>query len=463
MSALNDVASDDHLLELLGNAMKSPFGESLHDEVAGEGKEDGILHDDKREKSSQRRISSAMRKFAEIVDDLGLVDLPLQGGEFTWNGAIITRLGQDWTDSWCPLAEEQEIREGIANVFHQLLTEDMGWKADIGRLQFDQISQQEAENLEGSGKRWALGLSGWGGCGVAYPQLNFRCWLMGCQLTFSLALRALDKEIPCLLIFLLWEMEVLDVLIRRAVEGDFYQGVTLRVRALGLRINLAKSEIIPIGEVVEMEELVVELGCRVGSLPSQYLGLPLGAPNRVPYMWDGVEERVRRRLALWKWQYISKGGRITLIKSTLASMPIYQMSIFRMPKVVARRLEKVQRDFLWGGGNMEGKIHLVKWEVVCTDKDKGGLGLRKLAMLNKALLDKWIWRYACDKDNLWKQVIKAKYGQEGLGWRPKKANGVVGVGVWKEIWKELEWCWDNMIFRVGKGNTIRFWTDVLVY
>ena len=39
-----------------------------------------------RERSSQRRTSLAMRKFAEIVDDLGLVDLPLQGGEFTWNG-----------------------------------------------------------------------------------------------------------------------------------------------------------------------------------------------------------------------------------------------------------------------------------------------------------------------------------------------------------------------------------------
>ena len=45
-------------------------------------------------------------------------------------------------------SEEQEIREGIANVFHQLLSEDTGWKADIGSLQFDQISQQEAENLE---------------------------------------------------------------------------------------------------------------------------------------------------------------------------------------------------------------------------------------------------------------------------------------------------------------------------
>ena len=46
------------------------------------------------------------------------------------------------------LSEEQEIREGIANAFHNLHSEDMGWKADIGRLQFDQISQQEAENLE---------------------------------------------------------------------------------------------------------------------------------------------------------------------------------------------------------------------------------------------------------------------------------------------------------------------------
>ena len=113
---------------------------------------------------------------------------------------------------------------------------------------------------------------------------------------------------------------------------------------------MAKSEIIPIGEVDEVEELAVELGCKVGSLPSQYLGLPLGAPNRATSVWDGVEERVRRRLALWKRQYISKGGRITLIKSTLASMLIYQMSLFWMPKIVARRLEKVQRDFLERGG-----------------------------------------------------------------------------------------------------------------
>ena len=67
-----------------------------------------------------------------------------------------------------------------------------------------------------------------------------------------------------------------------------------------LRINLDKSEIIPVGEVEEVEELAVELGCRVGSLPSTYLGLLLGAPYKSLYVWDGVKERVRMRLALWK-------------------------------------------------------------------------------------------------------------------------------------------------------------------
>ena len=90
----------------------------------------------------------------------------------------------------------------------------------------------------------------------------------------------------------------------------------------------------------------------------------------------------------------------------------------------------------------------------------GGLGLRKLFILNKALLGKSIWRFAYDKDDLWKQVIMAKYGQEGLGWRTKKANGTFEVGVWKEILKEADWCWDNMMLIAGKGTKIKFWTDV---
>ena len=57
----------------------------------------------------------------------------------------------------------------------------------------------------------------------------------------------------------------------------------------GLRINLSKSEIIPVGKVSNVETLAVELGCGVGSLPTTYLGLPLGAFHKSVGAWDSVE------------------------------------------------------------------------------------------------------------------------------------------------------------------------------
>ena len=112
---------------------------------------------------------------------------------------------------------------------------------------------------------------------------------------------------------------------------------------------MEKSELIPIGRVNDIEDLALELGCKVGGLPSYYLGLPLGAPFKSEVVWDSVEERFRKRLAMWKRQYISKGGRLTLIWSTLSSLLIYFMSLFFFPKKIRLKLEKIQRDFLWEG------------------------------------------------------------------------------------------------------------------
>lgn len=43
----------------------------------------------------------------------------------------------------------------------------------------------------------------------------------------------------------------------------------------GLKINVAKSELVPIGVVGDVKGLACILGCRVSSLPMKYLGLPL--------------------------------------------------------------------------------------------------------------------------------------------------------------------------------------------
>ena len=47
--------------------------------------------------------------------------------------------------------------------------------------------------------------------------------------------------------------------------------------------------------------------------------------------------------------YLSKGGRLTLIKSTLSNIPTYYLSLFQIPVRMAKKIEKIQRDFLWGG------------------------------------------------------------------------------------------------------------------
>ena len=157
----------------------------------------------------------------------------------------------------------------------------------------------------------------------------------------------------------------------------------------GLKINLDKSELIPVGRVSNVVELASVIGCKVGVLPTTYLGLPLGAAHNSMVAWDGIEKRFRKRLALWKKQHISKGGRLTLVKSGLASLPIYFMSLFRMSRRVRLRLEKIQRDFLQSGRALESKPHIVKWDIVCLDKRKGDLGVRHLNSLNKVLLCKW--------------------------------------------------------------------------
>ena len=91
----------------------------------------------------------------------------------------------------------------------------------------------------------------------------------------------------------------------------------------GLKVNALKSEMIPIGEVPNVHVLAEILGCRILSLPMTYLGMPLGASYKSPIVWNPILEKVERKLAGWKKMYLSKGGRLTLLKSTLFSLPTY--------------------------------------------------------------------------------------------------------------------------------------------
>ena len=64
------------------------------------------------------------------------------------------------------------------------------------------------------------------------------------------------------------------------------------------------------------------------------------------------------------------------------------------------RLERIQMDFLWGGGALVNKSHLIKWTTVCSDIKGGGLGVRCFHNLNRAMLSKWLWCFANERGSL---------------------------------------------------------------
>lgn len=102
----------------------------------------------------------------------------------------------------------------------------------------------------------------------------------------------------------------------------------------------------PIGEVPNLDQLAADLECKQGNLPSSYLGLPLGATYKQREVWYPLVDRMKKLLNGWKAKNLSKGGRLTLIKASLASILIHYLFVLVLPKTICTSLEKIMRNFL---------------------------------------------------------------------------------------------------------------------
>lgn len=296
--------------------------------------------------------------------------------------------------------------------------------------------------------------------------------------------------------------EVIDMLMRRAVDLGLFHGVKLSdtgpcishisyaddvvfigewsdynavslkrfLRCLslvsGLKVNHNKCKVFGVGvdnqETIRMANF---LRCDVGVFPFHYLGVPIGVNMKRSSLWQPVIEKFKSKLTSWKAKYLSFAGRATLVKAVLGSLPSYYLSLFLAPKCVIKKMEGLRRDFLWGKVGTRQKIRWVRWDRVTKPKKVGGLGIGGLEDFNIAMLSKWWWRIKENPNHLWAQVIFAIHGS-------KKIDNMVPVkrsitGVWKDIASMDDVLAklginikDKLTVKLGNGGKVRFWTDI---
>lgn len=107
------------------------------------------------------------------------------------------------------------------------------------------------------------------------------------------------------------------------------------------------------------EEICGKLGMFETNNFGKYLGFPIkhkGAPRR---QFDFVADRVMKRLAGWKTKFLSFARRAVLVKSVMSAIPNHVMQGAALPNHLCDKLDKINRDFLWGSTNEKRKMHLV--------------------------------------------------------------------------------------------------------
>ena len=134
------------------------------------------------------------------------------------------------------------------------------------------------------------------------------------------------------------------------------------------------------------------LGIQATTNIGNYLEFPIkhrGVPrNRMNF----IVEKVMSKLVGWKASFLSFAGRAVLAKSVMSTIPNYVMQATTLPTHLCEKLDKINRDFLWGSTSEKRRLHLVCWNKIIRPKEEGGLRIQAAKFKNLALLAKLNWR-----------------------------------------------------------------------
>lgn len=125
--------------------------------------------------------------------------------------------------------------------------------------------------------------------------------------------------------------------------------------------------------------------------------------------------------------FLSRAGKLVLIKAVVQAIPAYLMSIFKFPAIV------------------------------CHELDMRGLGFRNFSESNDALLAKQCWLLIFELDSLWGRVDKARYFT-ACSFSDAKKKGRASWA-WTSPLAERELLRNGSNWQIMGGEDVRVWVD----
>jgi hypothetical protein len=185
-------------------------------------------------------------------------------------------------------------------------------------------------------------------------------------------------------------------------------------QSTGLRINYAKSCLIPLNMSQDKAELLARaFGCQIQGMPFTYLGLPMGTTKSRVDHYAPLMDRVERQLTAIS-SMLTQAGKLQLANSVISTLPTFFMCSLDVSVAVHEYVDRARRHCMWNKSEITHRSKpLVAWRKCTKPKRKGGLGLISLRSQNKALLLKHLDKFYNRNNIPWVNLIWNTYYSNG--------------------------------------------------
>eukprot|EP00253_Pinus_taeda_P016010 PITA_16010 len=231
-----------------------------------------------------------------------------------------------------------------------------------------------------------------------------------------------------------------------------------------MQINSRKSQIIQEGlSRPEREQFRSLFPFEISSMgaPFKYLGFWLKPNAYRKEDWAWLIAKIEARIKHWSFKWLSRAGRLILIKSVLLAIPVYWAALTWVPKGVLEKIRRLCNRFLWAGSKESSVLPWVAWEKVARPKEWGGWGIKILPDFRFSLAAKSGWRLI-KMENLWTRTVKRKYIDpiplEEWIRAPSKTQKNASA-IWKATLESFKVIEQGLAWKIGNGEKVRIGKD----